>query len=604
VPSRQLDLAEALHHLEALSLDLSRASTVEEVGRALLEAGRSAIGAETGILWAIDGPSAGVVAQVPASAELPPSDRAHRAGVALDPASPFAESVSRREPVFVERPSTPADRAPAASSHGVPLDAHAFACLPLVAEGQVLALAGLAFTGDHTFESGERQFLTSAARSATIAWQRACDRTKRESTSRQLRRLCEVTDAIAEAQTPRDVADATVRLGTAAVDAWAGAIWLAQPDGSLQLETAHNVPERYLDDWREIAGEAASLVARVFRTGLPIWVEDPDDFAREAPDLVACARAMNRLWPFVALPLCARSGPIGVLSFSYGPRTRHMFSDDEKQLLLALVRGCEHALERIQSSLAQEQARREAEAASDGKDKLLAMLGHELRNPLAAMVSAMELVKVRDPKLGREMAVLDRHLGHLVHLVGALLDVSRISHGKIVLDRTAVEVATALSHALETARPLLDGAQHRVSTSVPGDLLVDADRERLSQVLANLIINAAKYTPPEGEIEIIADRDDGYARIAVRDNGAGIEPELLPYVFDMFVQGERRIDRRDGGLGLGLTIVRMLVELHGGTVHGESDGPGKGATFVLRWPRATSATATARMSALAGPDID
>jgi CheY-like chemotaxis protein len=136
---------------------------------------------------------------------------------------------------------------------------------------------------------------------------------------------------------------------------------------------------------------------------------------------------------------------------------------------------------------------------------------------------------------------------------------------------------------------------------VPEDLLVDADRERLSQVLANLVINAAKYTPDGGRIEIAAVRDGAYVRIVVRDNGIGIAPGLLPRVFDMFVQGERGPDRREGGLGVGLTIVRAIVELHGGTVYAESDGPGQGATFVVEWPRATSDTATVKMAALPRP---
>jgi CheY-like chemotaxis protein/anti-sigma regulatory factor (Ser/Thr protein kinase) len=133
-------------------------------------------------------------------------------------------------------------------------------------------------------------------------------------------------------------------------------------------------------------------------------------------------------------------------------------------------------------------------------------------------------------------------------------------------------------------------------------LLVDADSERLAQVLANLVTNAAQYTPRSGRIEISAVLDGSYVKIAVCDNGVGIAPSLMPHIFDPFVQGERGADRRDGGLGVGLTIVRTLVELHDGTVHAESDGLGKGATLVVRWPRATSQTATAKISALPRPE--
>jgi signal transduction histidine kinase/CheY-like chemotaxis protein len=590
-------LAESrLRRLDAFVCDLSGAATVEGVGRAVLAAGVDAIGADLGTLWSIAGLTATMVARAP---EI---EAARRQTIALTTSSPITQAVISHEPVFV------GVRDGRGARHtGVPpkdlssMGANAFACLPLICGGTVRAVVGFAFASAHVFEPGERELLILMARQAAIAFQRALDHTERTSTARRIQGLYEITDALAEAQTPREVADVTVRLGAQAIDAWGGALWLVQPDGFLTIESVHNLPDRHLADWTRIAPEAPLPIWRVVRSGRSLWIEDRDDLARGAPELVEL-QAVD--WPsaFVMLPLHDRQGCTGVVTFTYGAAEGHVFSEDERGFLRALVRTCEHALDRARLFAAAERGRREAELASANKDKFLAMLSHELRNPLAAMVAAMDLVKLGDGHLGRELTVLDRHLGHLAHLVGALLDVARITHGKITLERKAVDVSSALGYALDTARPLLDAARHQVSISVPENLLVDADRERLSQVLANLILNAAKYTPVGGRIEIAAVRDGSYVRIIVRDNGVGIAPCLLPRVFDLFVQGERGRDRREGGLGVGLTIVRAIVELHGGTVRAESDGPGQGATFVVEWPRATSDTATAKMAALPRPD--
>lgn len=589
-------LAESrLRRLDTFVCDLSAAATVEGVGRVLLAAGMDAIGADLGTMWSIAGLTATTVARAP-ELEAP-----RRQTIALTASSPIMQAVVSHEPIFVStRDGRDARHTGMASKDLSSMGANAFACLPLTCAGTVRAVVGFAFAREHVFEPGERELLIIMARQAAIAFQRALDHTERTSTARRMQGLYEVTDALAEAQTPREVADVTVRLGAQAIDAWGGALWLLQPDGSLAIESAHNMPDSHLRGWTRIAPEAPVPIWRVFRSGRSLWIEDPDDLAREAPELVEL-RAVD--WPsaFAILPLHDRQGCIGVVTFTYGDAQGHVFSEDERGFLRALVRTCEHALERARLFAAEERARQIAELASENKDKFLAMLSHELRNPLAAMVAAMDLLKLRDGHLGRELTVVDSHLGHLVHLVGALLDVSRITHGKIALERKAVDVSSALSYALDTARPLLDAAKHQVSISVPENLLVEADRERLSQVLANLIINAAKYTPDGGRIEIAAVRDGSHVRIIVRDNGVGIAPALLPRVFDMFVQGERGPDRREGGLGVGLTIVRSIVELHGGTVSAESDGPGQGATFVVEWPRATSDTATAKMAALPRP---
>jgi len=186
------------------------------------------------------------------------------------------------------------------------------------------------------------------------------------------------------------------------------------------------------------------------------------------------------------------------------------------------------------------------------------------------------------------LEIIGRQVEHLTGIVNGLLDFSQISRGQIQLRREAVQLAGAIASALDGSRPLIDGRAHQVSIDVDGDLVVDADRQRLGQVLDHLLTNAAKYTGDHGHIAIAAERDAPFIRISVRDNGRGIAPALLAELFEPFVQGEQPLDRRDGGLGIGLTLVRTLVELHGGTIEAHSDGPGTGATFTVRWPQGSS----------------
>jgi PAS domain S-box-containing protein len=233
--------------------------------------------------------------------------------------------------------------------------------------------------------------------------------------------------------------------------------------------------------------------------------------------------------------------------------------------------------------------REAAESANRAKDEFLAMLGHELRNPLSPILTALQLMKLRGSDASdRERTVIERQVTHLTRLVDDLLDVSRIARGKVELKEEIVQMAEIVAKAIEIASPLLEQRMHTLDVHVQRKgLTVKGDSTRLSQVVSNLLTNAAKYTPPGGHITIRTGEDDGEVVVRVRDTGMGIAPEVLPRVFDLFVQERQAIDRSQGGLGLGLTIVRNLVERHGGTVSANSDGPGKGSEFVVRLPRAS-----------------
>ncbi|HUJ25582.1 MAG TPA: ATP-binding protein [Myxococcales bacterium] len=230
----------------------------------------------------------------------------------------------------------------------------------------------------------------------------------------------------------------------------------------------------------------------------------------------------------------------------------------------------------------------QAQLADRRKDEFLAMLGHELRNPLAPIATAIKLMELRgDPASKREREVIERQVAHLSRLVDDLLDVQRIAHGKIQLSRRVLDIAEVAAKAVEQATPLFEIRAHDLCLSVPrGQLFVEADPVRLSQVVGNLLTNAAKYTPPHGHVELSAVREGGEVVLRVRDDGVGIPADFLPRVFDLFAQSQRSRDRADGGLGLGLAVVKSLVALHGGTVSARSDGQGKGSEFEVRLPLA------------------
>jgi PAS domain S-box-containing protein len=227
-----------------------------------------------------------------------------------------------------------------------------------------------------------------------------------------------------------------------------------------------------------------------------------------------------------------------------------------------------------------------AEAANRAKDEFLAMLGHELRNPLAPILTALQLLKLRGiDSAERERAIIERQVKHLVGLVDDLLDVSRITRGRIELIREQVDLAEVVARAVEIASPVLEQQRHYLDVDVPRGLLIEGDAGRLAQVVANLLTNAAKYTEAGGHISVWAGEDANDVTLSVRDTGIGIDAAMLPRVFDLFVQERQTLARSQGGLGLGLAIVRSLVELHGGAVTASSGGKGRGSEFTVRLPR-------------------
>jgi signal transduction histidine kinase len=227
------------------------------------------------------------------------------------------------------------------------------------------------------------------------------------------------------------------------------------------------------------------------------------------------------------------------------------------------------------------------------KDEFLATLSHELRNPLAPMRTGMDLLKEllpAEPEIRRIGAIIERQIQHMTHLVDDLLDIARIKSGRVELREQRVDLRDAVRSAIGDVSAEIEAARHRLSTDQASEpLMVDGDAMRLAQVVTNLLHNAVKYTPDGGEIRITTRRDNGDAVLIVGDDGIGLEPEMLNRIFDTFAQGPHDPARAPAGLGLGLTLVRRLIELHGGTVEARSGGLGEGSEFIVRLPLASEA---------------
>jgi PAS domain S-box-containing protein len=412
----------------------------------------------------------------------------------------------------------------------------------------------------------------------------------------RLARLQRITAALSQAASPDDVAAALLRECADAMGAAATAVYVLAPDGkSLELFAQQGHDEEVLEPYRSIPIDARTPLTDVARERAAAFYESFDAWAERYPALRDPSRA-SHLQASAALPLVAHGDLLGVMGVRFVDR--RPFDAGERTLLLTVAGVCAQAIDRAKLFAAETEARAAAEAASRAKDEFLAMLGHELRNPLAPISTAIQLMKLRGDRSQRARDIIERQVSHLNTLVDDLLDVSRVARGLISLSRACIEVSEILSRAIEMASPLLEQRRQHLAVAAPtSGLSIDADPLRMAQVVSNLLTNAAKYTPPGGHVWLSAELEGGEAVIRVRDDGEGIGPDLLPRVFDLFVQGHRTIARSEGGLGLGLALVKNLVALHGGTVAVTSEGPGRGSEFVVRVPALPLGTRAAEPAA-------
>jgi len=332
--------------------------------------------------------------------------------------------------------------------------------------------------------------------------------------------------------------------------------------------------------WMNVTAANATCCAEVLRT----WQRSIAPDVREAPFMAGTPDLEgfleSGLLAVQTSPLISRAGHL-VGAFSTYWRAPHVPPERDLRLLDILARQAADLIERKQAEdLLRESDRR--------KEEFLATLAHELRNPLAPIRNAVEILslsRVEDPNVKWAREVILRQTDHLTRLVDDLLDVSRINRDRLELHKALVPLATVIDAAIETSQPII--GQHRQSLTVrrlDEPILVDADATRLSQVFANLLNNAAKFSNPGGLIEVLMERVEDEVVIHVRDYGIGVDPAGLPHLFDLFGQRRRSFDRGEGGLGIGLALSKRLVEMHGGTVSAESKGAGRGSQFSVRLP--------------------
>ena len=354
------------------------------------------------------------------------------------------------------------------------------------------------------------------------------------------------------------------------------------------LRVAHAGAADPDDASRAVCDDIPETCLASLRAGANVALED----VRSDPRLDARLRAQLQrsgigaaLW----VPVVRAGRLVAVVVARAG--SRRPWRREEIDLIQQVAGRAWDAAEQVRTDRERLRLLHEAEAANRAKDEFIAMLGHELRNPLSPIVTALQLIKMRGSgDWEREGVVIERQVRHLVRLVDDLLDVSRIVRGRVELKRECLEIADVVVRAVEVAGPLLRERDQRLVVNAPRNgLAVDADPERLAQVVSNLLTNAAKYTPRGGCVSVSAERRGAEVVLSVSDTGIGIPADMLPHVFELFVQGRQASDRAAGGLGLGLAIVRNLVERHGGRVEAQSDGPGLGSQFTVVLPHADQA---------------
>jgi signal transduction histidine kinase len=374
-------------------------------------------------------------------------------------------------------------------------------------------------------------------------------------------------------------------------------VLLADDNADMRQYIARLLAERYRVE-AVADGEAALTAAR-----------------RRPPDLVLTDVMMPRLDGFGVLQGLredprTREVPVILLSARAGEESRVEGMEAGADDYLIKPFSARELLARVGAHLQMARMRREAgEALRDAdrrKDEFLAMLSHELRGPLAPLGNMLEVVKRAGGNaelLPQAYGTMERQLTQLVRLVDDLLDVSRITRNKMELRKQRVELASIVHHAAEACRPLGDSLQHEVAVTLPREpVYLNADPARLAQVFQNLLNNACKYTEPQGRVWLTAERQAGDVLVTVKDTGLGIPPDKLASIFDMFTQVDASRERARGGLGIGLALVKRLVEMHDGTVEARSEGPGRGSEFVVRLPVLTETLQAAQQATEAAKD--
>jgi PAS domain S-box-containing protein len=469
-------------------------------------------------------------------------------------------------------------------------------CIPVIAREQVMGVITLVSSQpSRCYEAADLVLAEELARRVAIAVDNArlyqearCSQQATERAANRTARLQAVTAALSRSLTPTQVADVIVEQGMAALKASSALIaLLTEDEGELEIIRTVGYKQDVIDKWRRFSMNMPTPLTDAIRTGEPIWEESVATRSVRYPHLVEMyAKYEFKAW--ISIPLMLEGRAVGGLSLAFAEE--RTFSQNDRAFILALAQQCAQALERARLYEAEQIAREVAESANRIKDEFLAVLSHELRSPLNPILGWTKLLRSKTfdaAATDRALETIERNAKLQTQLIEDLLDISRILRGKLHLNVSPIELTLIIEAALETVRLAAEAKSIQVKTRFDSNVgHVMGDSGRLQQIVWNLLSNAVKFTPASGRVEIRLERVGAQAQIRVSDTGKGIEPEFLPYVFDTFRQADYTTTRTFGGLGLGLAIVRHLVELHGGTVHAASAGEDEGSTFVVRLPLA------------------
>lgn len=400
-----------------------------------------------------------------------------------------------------------------------------------------------------------------------------------------LNRLQAVSSSLSQALTPKEVAEAVIEQGINSLGSHAGIVVLTNEESDkLNVVGTIGFPVELMEKWQQFNINQKVPLADSIRTQKPVFIGSFESFKSEYPFLDSLTE-ITKSKALVSLPLVVKGKTIGGMGLSF-PDTQE-FGSDDRIFLIALAQQCAQALERANLYEIERNLRTEAENANRIKDEFLATVSHELRTPLNAIVGWSGLLKsnrLNDEEKERAVETIERNAKSQAQIIEDLLDVSRIITGKLKLQLKAVKLEKIVKATIETLRPSAETKEITIETVLDKSVLVKADAERLQQVLWNLLSNAIKFTPKGGNIEVALKSAGSFAKVSVKDNGQGINPKFVPFVFERFRQADATTTRNHGGLGLGLSIVHHLVEMHGGSVDVESEGEGKGATFSIKIP--------------------
>ncbi|HEX8144609.1 MAG TPA: PAS domain S-box protein [Pyrinomonadaceae bacterium] len=407
-----------------------------------------------------------------------------------------------------------------------------------------------------------------------------------ERTSGLLMRLQAVSTSLSQALTPQQVSTAVIEQGVNSLGAHAGTVVLLTNHASeLEIVATVGFPQEVSERWQRFSVAQRVPIAAAVREKKPVIIESLAPWKERYPSLGPLASVTGSK-ALIAFPLVVEGRTIGALGLSF-PQEQS-FSEDDLTFMLALAQQCAQALERARLYETEKQLRTEAETANRIKDEFLATVSHELRTPLTAIVGWASLLrnnKLDEDATARAMETIERNAKAQTQIIEDLLDVSRIITGKLRLEARSTELDSIIRTALEALRPAAETKELTVTAELDAAAgTVWGDPARLQQVMWNLLSNAVKFTPKGGQVEVKLRRADSQVEIVVSDTGQGISAEFLPFVFDRFRQADGSTTRAYGGLGLGLAIVRHLVEMHGGTVRAESGGKGLGSTFIITLP--------------------